>query len=198
MAPCRRSVLDVWRRDRPAEEPRREVPDRWRPIILECDRLVAELDRLAASSPAGALRDRLEIVRSSAAASVEDAVAAAQRAGEVQRLAGTLDVAGITAAYKQARRDADAAATRGRVPDGLAASVASLQRQHASAHRLLNAVDETEGRLQAVRARLTEIVLSAGEMALGTSPAGTRPADEQVATLAAEVRLLRDAFDELG
>lgn len=173
-----------------------EVPDRWRPTILECDELLAELSRLAAAAPPGPLQDRLTAVAAGAARSVEGAVAVAQRAAEVDRLASSFDVAGITAAYKRARRDV--AAAGGHVPEELARSLDSLARQHGSAHRLLNAVDETDGRLVAVRSRLTEIVLSAGELVLGGPGAAHEPAEAQVAALATDVAALRDAFADLG
>lgn len=175
-----------------------EVPDRWRPTILECDEILAELTRLAAAAPPGPLQDRLTAVGAGVAASIEEAVAVAQRAGEVERLASSFDVEGITAAYKRARREVAASAERGHVPEALSRSLESLARQHGSAHRLLNAVDETDGRLVAVRSRLTEIVLSAGELVLGGPGAGVGAAEVQVAALAADVAALRDAFADLG
>jgi hypothetical protein len=124
---------------------------------------------------------------------VDEAAQAAQRAGEIERLAATLDIEGVTASYKRAKREVEQASRRGEVPAPLAASLDSLARQHGSGHRLLNAVDQTGSHLEAVQARLREIVLSAAELALDGSRGDGSQAEAQAAALADEVRALRAA-----
>ena len=186
------------RRTRAVEAAGDEVPERWRGVLADCERLEAQLSRLLASVPGGPLQRRLGVLHDDVVASVAQAVAAARRAGDVERLASGLDVAGITAEYKRARRQVEEASARGAVPDALAGSVESLRRQHESAHRLLNAVDEAGERLEAVRQRLREVVLTAGELVVGAPQGGLEVAEQQAASLAAEVRALREAFVELS
>ena len=186
------------RRTRAVEATGDEVPERWRGVLADCERLEAQLSRLLASVPGGPLQRRLGVLHDDVVASVAQAVAAARRAGDVERLASGLDVAGITAEYKRARRQVEEASARGAVPDALAGSVESLRRQHESAHRLLNAVDEAGERLEAVRQRLREVVLTAGELVVGAPQGGLDVAEQQAASLAAEVRALREAFVELS
>lgn len=176
---------------------RSEVPARWRAVITDCDRLLAEFGRLVSSSPDGAVRDRLDGVRVAVAQSVEEAVAATHRAAEIDRLAAAVGVEAVTAAYKTAKREADQAARRGEVPRELAASLDSLRRQHESGQRLLNAVEETADQIVAVRTRLSEIVLSAGELALGRSHGALEAAEGQAADLATDVHTLREALAAL-
>jgi hypothetical protein len=176
---------------------RSRVPVRWRALIVDCDGRLAELLRLVEQSPAGPLRDRLQELAVGATASVEEAVESAVRAGQVEALTATMDVDGITTAYKRSRRDAETAAQRGEVPQAMTDSVESLRRQHASVNRLLNAVDQTDERLAAVLARLTELVLSTAELAFRTSDDALDAVEARATSLATEAHALHAAFDEL-
>jgi hypothetical protein len=167
-------------------------------VIVDCDGRLAELARLVEQTAEGPLRTRLEDLAAGAAASVEEAVESAVRAGQVDALTDTMDVAGITAAYKRARRDAETAAQRGDVPPAVTDSVESLRRQHASVNRLLNAVEHTDERLSAVLARLTELVLSAAELAFRTSDDALEAVESRATSLATEAHALHAAFDELS
>ncbi len=187
------------RRDkgRAASPDRTTVPPRWRAVILDCDGRLAELQRLVDQAHEGPMRDRLGELRDGAAAAVDEAVSTALRADQVQQLTTTLDIAGITDAFKRARREADAAAQRGDVPPALAESLASLRRQHESANRLLNAVEQADERMGAVRARLTELVLSAAELTLRTGDDALELAEQRAKALADEAHNLRAAFAEV-
>jgi hypothetical protein len=180
---------------RPAD--RTAVPARWRPVILDCDGRLGELQRLVDQAHEGPLRDRLGELRDGASAAVEEAVSTTLRAEQVQRLTETLDMAAITDAFKRTRREHDEAAQRGEVPAALAESLASLRRQHESANRLLNAVEQADERMAAVRARLTELVLSAAELTLRTGDDALEVAEQRARALADEAHALRAAFAEV-
>jgi hypothetical protein len=165
--------------------------------MAECDRLLGEIGRVVAGLPDGPMRARLGELRDGVAVGVEDAVRAAARAGEVERLTATMDLAGITDAFKRARRDADAAARRGDVPADLAERVESFRRQHESANRLLNTIEETDRHLTALRARLTELVLTAAELSISSTADTLDAVEARAGAVASEVNELRHAFDDL-
>ena len=190
----------MFRRRKAAEAPsdRAEIPVRWRPIVLECDRLIGEIARTAERSADGPMRDRVIALRTEVTDALAEAVAATVRAGEVERLTQTMDLASVTDSFKRARREADAAAQRGPVPADLTAAVESYRRQHDSANRLLNSLEETDRHLTAMRARLTELVLTTAELALGTTTDALEVAEAQAAAVATEAHELRAAFAELS
>lgn len=190
----------MFRRRKAVEEgpARDEVPARWRSAVLDCDRTIAELRRVADGARPGPMRDRLEELRTEVAGNLATAVAATVRAGEVERLTGTIDLTQITTAFKAARREVEAAGQRGPVPDALQRSLDSLRRQHDSANRLLNSLEETDRHLDALRRQLTELLLTAAELALGTSGEGLALAQGQAEAIAAEADELRRAFAELA
>ncbi len=174
------------------------MPARWTATVAECDRLLGEIGRVVAGLPDGPMRARLGELRDGVAEGVEDAVRAAARAGEVERLTATMDLAGITDAFKRARRDADAAAQRGDVPVDLAERVESFRRQHESANRLLNSIEETDRHLTALRARLTELVLTAAELSISSTADTLDAVEARAGAVASEVNELRHAFDDLA
>lgn len=149
-------------------------------------RLGAELTRLSSGTAGGAVQERLTEFASTVQSQLDDIVATVGRSGELLRLTETLDVEEITDAYKRARR---------RDPDGIEAE--SLGRQHATAQRLLNSLDDVDAHVVAARLRIRELVLAAGELALSGSDAALASVSTSVGRLAEEADALREALSGL-
>jgi hypothetical protein len=142
-------------------------------------------DMVAGLRP-GPVRDRLAVTGERVDAGVSAVWAAAVRAGELERLLGTLDPERVTDEYKRAKRS-------GADP----ALEAALAQQFSSVQRLLNTLDDTEVRLRLLDARLSAAVARAAEVALG----GGTGADDVGAELdgvVEELTALRSALDDVG
>jgi len=138
------------------------------------------------------------VLAANAASSVDTVIGLVRRGAELERLAESVDVDAITAAYKQAQRDATTANRRGPIPEDLADTLDSLRRQHRSAQHVLNALDDLDGRLGELRARLRELVLATAELALGGSEAAMDAVERRVEELALDASALRAALLELS
>lgn len=120
------------------------MPEQWRPVLDELARARVELARVVGGARPGPLRDRLESVLAGTDQSIADVAEATRRAGEVSRLAEATDLEAVTADYKRAKRDVEQAARLGDVPPPVAEALDSLRRQHQSAQRLLNEVEDSD------------------------------------------------------
>lgn len=162
------------------------IPARWRGQVEDCIRLGDELTRLSASAAGGAVQERLAEFAATVRGQLDDIVASVTRSAELLRLTETLNVEEITDAYKRARRQD---------PDGIEAE--SLGRQHASAQRLLNSLDDVDTHVAAAQLRIRELVLAAGELALSGSDAAMASVSSSVGRLAGEADALREALAAL-
>lgn len=173
------------RKPKPTPPPTEQVPLQWRGKTDELVRLSAELAKLAQAAAAGPVQDRLQEFHAELQTHLNELIALTTRSGTLIELTRTLDVEAITAAYKRARRDEDPAAD-------------SLQRQHASAQRLLNALDEVDTHLDVAALRARELLLAAGELSLSGSQAALDNARASVELIAAEASALNEAVRSLN
>jgi hypothetical protein len=164
----------------------------------ECRRLADELARVVGSIGPGPVRERLDSFVQSAETSLYEVTNVVRRGGDIERLTATVDVAGITAAYKRAQREVETAAERGAVPERLTDELESLRGQHRSAQRLLNALDDIDGRVAAVQNDLRDLVLAAGEVSLTGSDTSMATIEARVDNLASDARALQAALAELA
>jgi hypothetical protein len=137
----------------------------------------------------GPSHDRLAAAGARLDAGVMAVWAAADRASRVESTLAALDPDRVTDEYKQAKRG-------GSDPE----LEAVLAQRFASVQRLLNALDETDGRLRLLEARLGAAVAAAAEVALGASGGGTvaDALDAELDGVVGELDALRRALDELG
>lgn len=179
------------RRRRPPEDPLAHVdpaaaPRRFAGVVAGAVESRRRYREMVSSLRPGPVRDRLAATGERVDAGVEAVWAAATRAGELERLLGSLDPERVTADYKRAKRSSADPALE-----------AALSQSFASVQRLLNSLDDTEERLRLLDARLSAAVARAAEVALG----GGTGADEVGAELdgvVEELTTLRTALDEVG
>jgi hypothetical protein len=175
------------------------VPPAFRPVLQQVTEARSQLAELCRDRPPGPLRDRAVAMVDRVNVLVDECLAAAGRAAEIDRLLETVDPAAITADYKRARREADVQERSGGVPSELALSVASLRRQHESAQRLLNGRDAAIESIGLVGHRMRELLLAMAELNLAGGESDQLALVEgQVAGVAEEVRALRDTMASLG
>jgi hypothetical protein len=163
------------------------VAPRFAPAVAEA---LAARQRFAAvvrGLRPGATRDRLAEL----AAQVDEGVLAVWdtvlRAGEMARVAASLDVDDATADYKRAKRD----------PAADPALVEARRERFESVHRLLNAVDAVEADLRLLDARLGAAVARAAEVAIAASDVSTDAVSAELDAVVAELGALRDSLAEL-
>lgn len=162
------------------------VAPRWQAALDECMRLGEELTRISASVASGPVQERLTEFAEVVHAQLEDIRHTIGRSGELLRLTESLDVVAITDAYKRAQRsDPDAPETE------------SLRRQHGTAQRLLNSLDDVDTHLAAARMRIRELVLAAGELALTGSENALTTVSDSLGRLTLEADALRSALSDL-
>ncbi len=137
----------------------------------------------------GPLADRLHELGQRVDAGVLDVHATAVRVGEVARVLQTLDPAGATAAYKDAKRRA----AEGSPPPELDA----LEARFASVQRILNSSADAEERLRVLDARLLAAVARAAEVALTADATALGALDADLGDLVSELGSLRTALTTL-
>jgi hypothetical protein len=111
-----------------------------------------------------------------------------RRATEVQRTVAALDPNRVVDDYKRAKRS-------GADPE----LEAVLAQRFASVQRLLNTLDDTDGRLRLLDARLGAAVAGAAEVALGTAGSdGAVALGAELDGVVVELDSLRKALDDLS
>lgn len=142
------------------------------------------------------MRDRLDDLQTTVEAGVLATWAAAQRAQALEHAASGLDLARITAEHKAMRREL---AQAGESDDALTSRAEALAERHASAQRLVNAVDDAEEELTGLEARLDALAVRALELVLtgGGGPTGSAATDELDAVIA-ELRAVGEALSSLA
>ncbi len=111
----------------------------------------------------------------------------AVRAAEASGIAGSLDVERVTDDYKRAKRD----------PSADPALVEALSTRFASVQRVLNALEDTDRRLQLLDARLGAAVARAAEVAL-TAGEGRDELGAELDEVVGELGALRASLEALG
>jgi small-conductance mechanosensitive channel len=163
------------------------LPVRWSPAVQRVLTARASYRQLVGSLRAGPLRERVVALGERVDAGVLAVWEAAQRAAELEAVLGAIDASDATAAHKEAKRELEQARRAGAVPAGLEERAQALAQRHASVQRLQNVLDDTDGQLTVLEARLEAAVARIAELAF-------RP-DEAGASLTAD---LDDVVDELG
>jgi hypothetical protein len=136
----------------------------------------------------GPSHDRLAASAARLDAGVVAVWAAADRATRVEATLAALDPERVTDEYKRAKRG-------GADPE----LEAVLAQRFASVQRLLNALDDTDGRLRLLDARLGAAVAAAAEVALGAAGGSDADAlDAELDGVVGELDALRVALDELA
>jgi hypothetical protein len=145
-----------------------------------------------ATARAGPLRDRFGELRGSIDDGVIATWEAAQRAQALDRAATELDIGRITNEHKAAQRSL----TGGADDPGLRSRAAALADRHATAQRLLNAVDDAAVELAGLEARLETLAVRAIELVL-VGPAPATSSTSELDSVLDELRAVRGALDEL-
>ncbi|MDY7100687.1 MAG: hypothetical protein S0880_05820 [Actinomycetota bacterium] len=189
------------RRERdPLEHVRPELaPARWRGAV---DRALAHRAQFTAVRDRlghGPFRDRLGELAERVDAGVLATWDLVGRADVAERTVASLDPRRAMDELKAARRRLAAATDAGRDTGGLTEQVEALAQRHASVQRLQNSVEDVDGRLRLLDARLGAVVARAAELAAGAGRTdGLDRALVELDETTHELEATRRAFEELG
>lgn len=163
------------------------LPARWSGAVRDAVEARRRWQELVAGIRPGPVRERLVELGDRVDAGVLGVWETVVRAVEAGRVAESLDAERVTSEYKRAKRD----------PTADPALVEALSARFGSVQRVLNAIDDTERRLQLLDARLGAAVARAAEVAL-TAGAGSDELGTELDAVVGELGALRDSLDALG
>ena len=152
--------------------------------------LEATADRDRPHDTAGPLRDRLQDIADRLDDGLREGWQIAKRGDQIDRAVTKLDPTRLRSRLETLRAQAAAEPT-----DDLAAAIASVERQLASADRLKQLSATTADRLRLTQARLDELVARAAEVSVGASDTDRFAHD--VDDLVVELEGLHQAVQEL-
>lgn len=163
------------------------VPPRYARPVADALAARTRWQALVAGARDGVVRDRLVVV----GAQVDDGVAAVwatvQRLAEIDRVVATMDADRVVDELKRARRD----------PAADPAIVQALNDRFVSVQRLQNVIDDADGKLRLLDARLGAAVAKGAELAL-ISGADAPEVGAELGGVVQELEGLRRALDELA
>lgn len=162
----------------------------WRQFVQGAQRSRRQLTEAVRRVPAGPLRDRLQDIADRLEGGIEESWSIARRGDEVDDIVRGLDPTRLRSRLATLQQQAAAAPT-----DNLAAAVASVEQQLATAERLKAVSSSTADRLRLTQARFDELVARAAEIAAGTGD--TTRYEHDVDDLVLELEALRQAVAEL-
>jgi hypothetical protein len=173
---------------------------RWQPYVSKSLEAERQYDGIVSGTRRGPVQARLSELQQHLHRSISDLVAAATRADEIERTLANVDADAVTAAYKQARRAADAASeTSSEVPEHLRERAELLGQQHATVQRLLNLVDTAEETLAGLQLRVDQIVVRGLDVAVRANrPDDVTDLNSQLVELDEALSALRAGLDAVG
>jgi hypothetical protein len=176
--PARRAQLDPFALSEP-----------WRQFVQSAQRSKRQLADTVRAARAGPLRDRLQGIVDRLDDAIVESWQIARRGDEIDSAVRALDPPRLRARLDTLKTQATSAPS-----DDLAAAIASVESQVASADRLKQLSTNTADRLRLTQARLDELVSRAAEVSIGSSD--TDGFAHDVDDLVLEVEGLRLAVQE--
>jgi hypothetical protein len=161
----------------------------WRQFVQSAQRSKRQLADTVRAARAGPLRDRLQDIVDRLDDAIVESWQIARRGDEIDSAVKSLDPPRLRSRLDTLRSQATSAPS-----DDLAAAIASVESQVASADRLKQLSATTANRLQLTQARLDELVSRAAEVSIGASD--TDGLAHDVDDLVLEVEGLRLAVQE--
>jgi hypothetical protein len=163
----------------------------WRQFVQSAQRSKRRLAETVRTTRAGPLRDRLQGVVDRLDEAIADSWQIARRGDEIDAAVRVLDPPRLRTRLESLRTQASSAPS-----DDLAAAIASVESQLASAERLKQLSSSTVDRLRLSEARLDELVSRAAEVSIGASDTADFTSD--VNDLVLELEGLRLAVQEIS
>ncbi len=164
------------------------LPPRLAAIVADALRARERWTSTVAALSEGPLQARIAELTAQIDAGVLAIDDAARRLVGLQQTAATVDADRATAEYKAAKRD----------PSTDPALLAALESKFRSVHRILNAVDDVEGQLRLLDARLDAAILRATELLYAGAGAQADQAGTELGAVVDELRVLQSTLGELG
>lgn len=166
------------------------ISEPWRQFVQAAQRSQRQLHHTVRNAAPGPLRDRLQDIAERLDRGVQESWSIARRGDEIDGIVRGLDATRLRS--RLATLQADQAATP---TDNLAAAIASVEGQLATAERLQALSASTADQLRLTQARLDELVSRAAEVSVGAMDTGTYGRD--VDELVLELEALHQAVQEL-
>lgn len=161
----------------------------WKQYVLGAQSAKLRFDRTVSGTREGAIKDRLATMATHLEDGVGDCWRIAKQGNDIDKALRNVDT--IRAQTELSRLLAESA-TEGTAPSRDSA-IASLQAQLQSAQRMQRVSQDARDRLEALDARMGEIVARATEVSVGTSDSGVLSDD--VDGLVTELESLRQALE---
>lgn len=172
-----------------------QLPHRYRSVVVDALETRRRFGELTESAAAGPMQDRLTDLSSRIDAGVTEIWATVQRAIAVESALGALDPDRVARDLKDARRRASQG---GGDPSAMEALTARFN----ATQRLLNTLEDIDGRLRHIDVRLEAVVAKAAELVLAVAPeAASSGFDDLGADLDGaleELRALQQGFDAVS
>lgn len=161
----------------------------WRQMVQGAQRAGKRLHDTVSGTSAGPLRERLDDIVGKLDRALAESWEIARRGDEIDDAVGRLDPTALRSKLTTLRARAAAATS-----DDLAAAIASVEGQLASADRLKELSAQTADRLRLTQTRLDELVARAAEVSIGASDTDAYATD--VDDLVVEIEAMRLAVEE--
>jgi hypothetical protein len=161
----------------------------WRQMVQGAQRAGRRLHETVSGTPTGPLRERLDGIVGKLDRALAESWEIARRGDEIDGAVGRLDPTALRSKLATLRTQAAAGAS-----DDLAAAIASVEGQLASADRLKELSAQTAGRLRLTQTRLDELVARAAEVSIGAGDTDAYAND--VDDLVVEIEAMRLAVED--
>jgi hypothetical protein len=161
----------------------------WRQMVQGAQRAGTRLHETVRGTPTGPLRERLDGIVAKLDGSLAECWEIARRGDEIDEAISHLDPTALRSKLATLNAKAEAGAS-----DDLAAAIASVESQVASAERLKELSAQTGGRLRLTQTRLDELVARTAEVSIGAGDTDAYAND--VDDLVVEIEAMRLAVEE--
>ena len=181
--------LSMPRAGRPDRIDAYALSEQWRQYVLGAQSAKGRFDRTVSGTRSGAIKDRLADMSTKLEAGIADCWRIASRGNDIDKALNNLNTPQAQNELSQLlRQSADRGANASQ-----ASTIASLQAQLQSAQRMQAVSQDARDKLQALDARLDELVARATEVSVGASDSGVLSDD--VDGLVTELESLRQALE---
>jgi methyl-accepting chemotaxis protein len=161
----------------------------WRQMVQGAQRAGRRLHETVSRTSAGPLRERLDGIVGKLDRALAECWEIARRGDDIDEAVGRLDPTGLRSKLGTLRAQAKAGPS-----DDLAAAIASVEGQLASADRMKELSTQTADRLRLTQTRLDELVARTAEVSIGASDTAAYASD--VDDLVVEIEAMRLAVEE--
>ena len=160
----------------------------WRQLVQGAQRAGRRLHETVSGTPAGPLRERLDVIVDKLDQALAECWAIARRGDEIDDAVNRLDPTALRSKLGTLRAQA------GNPSDDLAGAITSVEGQLASADRMKELSAQTADRLRLTQTRLDELVARASEVSIGASD--TTAYAHDVENLVIEIEAMRLAVED--